>query len=71
LEKEGYKIKRAQEYFAQMESNAGNLMDIDFMFVDQDTFNNFNLRHAVDIKAAREWKQKLAVNALFKIESDK
>lgn len=38
LQGEGYKEKRAEENFIQLENKQQGLMDIDFMFVDQNTF---------------------------------
>lgn len=39
LENEGYKTYREEENFIQLENKESGLMDIDFMFVDKDTFN--------------------------------
>lgn len=39
LENEGYKTYREEENFIQLENKQIGLMDIDFMFVDTDTFN--------------------------------
>lgn len=42
LEEEGYKEIRSEDNFVQLESIKPTLMDIDFMFVDQNTFDKIN-----------------------------
>lgn len=39
LEEEGYRVKRSEDNFVQLENKTKSLMDVDFMFVDQETFN--------------------------------
>lgn len=60
LEKAGYKKDLIQENFAQLKSTQISLMDVDFMFVDQDTLTKI-LSESQEIEIA---KQKLLVPSL-------
>ena len=60
LEKAGYKRDLIQENFAQLKSTQLSLLDVDFMFVDQDTLTKF-LNESQEIEIA---KQKFLVPSL-------
>ena len=60
LEKAGYKKDLIQENFAQLKSTQLALLDVDFMFVDQDTLTKF-LKESQEIEIA---KQKFLVPSL-------
>ena len=51
LEKEGYKQDDTQEVFTRLKSNKFYLMDIDFMFVDKETFDKI-IKNGKDISIA-------------------
>jgi len=60
LEKEGYQKSLTQENFAQLKSTQLSLLDVDFMFVDQDTLDKI-LKESTKIELA---KQKFYVPSL-------
>lgn len=60
LEKVGYKKDFIQENFAQLKSSQLSLLDVDFMFVDQDTLTKI-LKESKEIEIAN---QKLLVPSL-------
>jgi len=60
LEKAGYKKDLIQENFAQLRSTQISLLDVDFMFVDQDTLTKI-LNESQEIEIA---KQKFLVPSL-------
>lgn len=60
LEKAGYKKDLLQENFAQLKSTQLSLMDVDFMFVDEDTLSKI-LKESQEIEIA---KQKFLVPSL-------
>lgn len=60
LEKAGYKKDLIQENFAQLKSTQLSLLDVDFIFVDQDTLTKI-LKESQEIEIA---KQKLLVPSL-------
>ena len=53
LEKAGYQKGLAQENFTQLKSGRVSLMDIDFMFVDQETLSKI-LKESQKIKIAKQ-----------------
>ncbi len=53
LEKAGYKKDLIQENFAQLKSTQLSLLDVDFMFVDQDTLTKF-LKESQEIEIAKK-----------------
>jgi hypothetical protein len=53
LEKAGYKKDLLQENFAQLKSTQLSLMDVDFMFVDEDTLSKI-LKESQEIEIARQ-----------------
>lgn len=60
LEEAGYKKELVQENFAQLKSTQISLLDVDFMFVDQDTLTKI-LKESREIEIA---KQKFLVPSL-------
>lgn len=61
LEKEGYKAWGKEENFIQLENKKSGLMDIDFMFVDEDTFNKIK-ESGREVEIA---KQRFAIPSIY------